>query len=85
MDGMNATRTLHDLGQSLWRDDITRDLLIDGTLARYIVVEDLDQASPHADVWQRIRREQATLIADAAAARGVVTLIADYVLSVQTK
>jgi len=33
---MNATSTLHDLGQSLWLDNITRDLLDSGTLARYI-------------------------------------------------
>jgi transaldolase len=30
------TRHLHDLGQRLWLDNITRDLLQDGTLARYI-------------------------------------------------
>ena len=33
---MNATRLLHDLGQSLWLDNITRDMLDDGTLERYI-------------------------------------------------
>ncbi|CAM1000408.1 transaldolase [Rhodanobacter sp. Root179] len=33
---MKATRQLHDLGQSLWLDNITRTLLDDGTLARYI-------------------------------------------------
>ena len=33
---MNATRQLHDLGQSLWLDNITRGLLNSGTLARYI-------------------------------------------------
>ena len=33
---MNATRQLHDLGQSLWLDNITRSLLDGGTLARYI-------------------------------------------------
>jgi transaldolase len=33
---MNATRTLHDLGQSLWLDHITRELLNSGTLQRYI-------------------------------------------------
>jgi len=33
---MKATETLHDLGQSLWLDNITRDLLNDGTLERYI-------------------------------------------------
>ena len=34
---MNAnTQQLHDLGQSLWLDNITREMLINGTLARYI-------------------------------------------------
>jgi transaldolase len=33
---MNATRQLHDLGQSLWLDNITRGILNDGTLQRYI-------------------------------------------------
>jgi transaldolase len=33
---MNPTRKLHDLGQSLWLDNITRDLLNNGTLKRYI-------------------------------------------------
>src|SRR6059036_724497 len=33
---MNATQRLHDLGQSLWLDNITRDLLDRGTLRRYI-------------------------------------------------
>jgi transaldolase len=33
---MKATRKLHDLGQSLWLDNITRDLLTTGTLKRYI-------------------------------------------------
>src|SRR5271170_5651523 len=33
---MKATQPLHDLGQSLWLDNITRDLLNSGTLKRYI-------------------------------------------------
>jgi transaldolase len=33
---VNSTRQLHDLGQSLWLDNITRGLLRDGTLRRYI-------------------------------------------------
>jgi transaldolase len=33
---MKATQLLHDLGQSLWLDNITRDLLNSGTLERYI-------------------------------------------------
>ena len=33
---MNATKKLYDAGQSLWLDNITRDLLTNGTLKRYI-------------------------------------------------
>jgi transaldolase len=35
-DTMKATQMLHDMGQSLWLDNITRDLLDGGTLRRYI-------------------------------------------------
>ena len=33
---MKTTQQLHDLGQSLWLDNITRGLLTSGTLGRYI-------------------------------------------------
>src|SRR5436309_11767169 len=33
---MNPTQSFHELGQSLWVDNITRDLLNSGTLQRYI-------------------------------------------------
>lgn len=33
---MKATEKLHDVGQSLWLDNITRDLVTSGTLKRYI-------------------------------------------------
>jgi transaldolase len=33
---MKATQQLHNLGQSLWLDNITRDLLDSGTLKKYI-------------------------------------------------
>ena len=33
---MKPTQRLHDLGQSLWLDNITRNLLTSGTLQRYI-------------------------------------------------
>jgi len=33
---MKATQVLHNLGQSIWLDNITRDLLNSGTLKRYI-------------------------------------------------
>ena len=33
---MNATKQLHELGQSLWLDNITRGLLESGTLKSYL-------------------------------------------------
>ena len=33
---MTMTQHLHDLGQSLWLDNITRDMLDNGTLRRYV-------------------------------------------------
>jgi transaldolase len=36
MSIIQATRKLHDLGQSLWLDNITRGLLTGGTLRRYV-------------------------------------------------
>ena len=33
---MKPTQELHELGQSLWIDNITRDMLDDGTIERYI-------------------------------------------------
>ncbi len=32
---MTATKTLHETGQSIWLDSISRELLESGTLARY--------------------------------------------------
>ncbi|MEK7393402.1 MAG: transaldolase [Fibrobacterota bacterium] len=36
MTEIARTRTLHDLGQSIWLDTITRELLDSGTLQRYV-------------------------------------------------
>src|SRR5215813_5164001 len=33
---MNPTKQLHDIGQRLWLDNISRELLVKGTLERYI-------------------------------------------------
>jgi len=52
---MKATQLLHDPGQSLWLDNITRDLLDNGTLQRYI-----DELSVtgliRAPSWKRLVR-----------------------------
>ena len=60
---MKATRILHDLGQSLWLDNITRNLLKTGVLRRYIdelsvTGADLepDDLRPRDQEQQRLRR-----------------------------
>jgi hypothetical protein len=49
------------------------------------VVEQVDLQLPHHAVWEDIRGAQVGTSAQAAAGRGVVALIAEYILSVQTK
>jgi transaldolase len=39
---MKPTIALHNLGQSLWLDNITRDLLNSGALQHYITLEEPD-------------------------------------------
>ncbi|MFZ2651937.1 MAG: transaldolase [Burkholderiaceae bacterium] len=50
---MNATAQLHDLGQSLWLDNITRDLLESGTLARYIAELSLTGLTSNPTIFAR--------------------------------
>ena len=66
---MNATQQLHERGQSLWLDNITRELIASGTLKRYIrefAVTGLtsnptifDQAIKGADHYDRAIRQKA--------------------------
>ncbi len=46
---MKPTRALHELGQSLWLDNVTRELLNSGTLQRYIdeLLGDGAHVEPH--------------------------------------
>jgi transaldolase len=48
---MKATRQLHELGQSLWLDNITRTLLDDGTLARYIAEESVTGLTSNPSIF----------------------------------
>src|SRR5436189_4653408 len=48
---MNATGTLHDRGQSLWLDNITRELLESGTLARYINEDAVTGLTSHPTIF----------------------------------
>ncbi|MDE2154747.1 MAG: transaldolase [Xanthomonadaceae bacterium] len=48
---MKATRQLHDLGQSLWLDNITRSMLDDGTLARYIAEDSITGLTSNPSIF----------------------------------
>jgi transaldolase len=51
---MNAnTQKLHDLGQSLWLDNISRDLLVDGTLARYIAERSITGLTSNPTIFEK--------------------------------
>ncbi len=50
---MKATRQLHDLGQSLWLDNITRTLLDDGTLARYIREDSITGLTSNPSIFDK--------------------------------
>ena len=50
---MKPTRQLHDLGQSLWLDNITRTLLDDGTLARYIAEDSITGLTSNPTIFDK--------------------------------
>ena len=49
----DSTRTLHDLGQSLWVDNITRSMLADGTLQGYIDDYDLTGLTSNPTIFDK--------------------------------
>ena len=53
---MKATRKLHDMGQSLWLDNITRDLLESGTLQRYIAELDVTGLTSNPTIFNNAIR-----------------------------
>jgi len=57
---MNPTRTLHDLGQSLWLDTITRELLNGGTLQRYIDEWSVTGLTSNPTIFDHAIRNSAT-------------------------
>jgi transaldolase len=54
---MKATRQLHELGQSLWLDNITRGLLTSGTLARYIADYSVTGLTSNPTIFDKAIRE----------------------------
>jgi transaldolase len=57
---MKPTKTLHDLGQSLWLDNITRELLNSGTLKRYIDELSLTGLTSNPTIFDHAVRNSAT-------------------------
>jgi len=54
---MNPTHKLHELGQSLWLDNITRDILDDGTLRRYIDEYSVTGLTSNPSIFDKAIRE----------------------------
>ena len=55
---MKTTQQLHDLGQSLWLDNITRGLLTSGTLSRYIDEFSLTGLTSNPTIFDKAIREE---------------------------
>jgi transaldolase len=54
---MNTTQQLHQLGQSLWLDNITRELLMEGTLQRYISEFSITGLTSNPTIFDKAIRE----------------------------
>ena len=50
---MTPTRALHDAGQSLWLDNITRKMLDDGVLERYIAELDVTGLTSNPTIFEK--------------------------------
>src|SRR5579883_2415465 len=57
---MKPTKTLYDLGQSLWLDNITRELLNSGTLERYIGELSVTGLTSNPTIFDHAIRNSAT-------------------------
>jgi transaldolase len=66
---MKATTLLHDVGQSLWLDNITRDMLESGTLQRYIDELSVTGLTSNPTIFEQAIKGSAAY--DAAIAAGV--------------
>jgi transaldolase len=61
---MKPTQTLHDLGQSLWLDNVTRELLNSGTLQRYIDELSVTGLTSNPTIFDHAIHNSATYEAD---------------------
>jgi transaldolase len=55
---MKTTQQLHDLGQSIWLDNITRGLLTSGTLSRYISEFSLTGLTSNPTIFDKAIKEE---------------------------
>jgi transaldolase len=67
---MSPTRKLHDLGQSLWLDNITRDMLDSGTLSRYIEELSVTGLTSNPTIFEKALKESAAYDASILGRRG---------------
>jgi len=67
---MDSTRKLHELGQSLWLDNITRDMLNSGTLKRYIDELSVTGLTSNPTIFDNAIRHSAMYDADIQASSG---------------
>ena len=86
---MKATRKLHDLGQSLWLDNITRELLNSGTLQRYIDAFSVTGLTSNPTIFDHAIKNSATYDGDisqkAASAKGGEDLFFELALADLTR
>lgn len=61
---MNPNKALHDLGQSLWLDNITRNLLNSGTLQRYIDELSVTGLTSNPTIFDQAIKNSSTYDAD---------------------
>jgi len=64
---MKPTQALHEAGQSLWLDNITRALLDEGILARYVAEYSVTGLTSNPTIFDRAIRDGTAYDADIAA------------------
>src|SRR5215471_8446045 len=67
---LRGTTLLQRLGQSLWLDNITRDMLDSGTLARYIDELSITGLTSNPTIFEKALKESAAYDASILGARG---------------
>jgi transaldolase len=86
---MKPTKALHDLGQSLWLDNITRELLNSGTLQRYIDELSVTGLTSNPTIFDHAIKNSATYDGDisrkASSAKSAEDLFFDLALADLTR